>query len=358
MELRKIKVGIIGCGYIASRWHIPGFQRLKKTAAVIAASDISPALVESVARKFNIPRTYSNVTEMLQKEDLEIVDICTPPQTHSSIAIEAMEKGVNVLLEKPMALGLSDCDEMIRISQKTGSKLCIIQNELFRPPLIQARKMVAEGAIGQVMGMQWCRHTHREEYLAKENHWIHRLPGGIISETAPHGIYASLAFLKRITNVEIAAKKLSNYPWAPFDYFDITLEGQDIVSNVIISHAGDNYVADMNIYGTEGVLKLDLQSMLLMHYSLRKTKPILLALSSLKAASQVIGGVIRNAGKIMFTRDALLQVTGHATEIEQFVNSVQNDEQPPVSGEEGRETIRVLELILQKFNQKYARANA
>ena len=354
MELRKIRVGVIGCGYIASRLHIPSFQRLRKTAVVGAACDVSPSLVASVARKFNISGTYSNVTEMLQKEDLDIVDICTPPQTHPSLAIEAMEKGVNVLLEKPMALGLSDCDEMIRVSKETDSKLCVIHNELFRPPVIRARKMVEDGAIGKVMGMQWCRLTHREEYLAKENHWIHKLPGGILGETGPHGIYASLAFLKKITNVEIAAKNVCKYPWAPFDYFDITLEGEGAISNVIISHASDNYVADMNIYGTEGILKLDLQSMLLTHYDLRKTNPIPLALSALKPAMQVESGVVSNAAKILFTRDAKLQVDGHATEIEQFIDSVQLDRQPPVTAEDGRETIRVLELLVEKLKQKYA----
>jgi predicted dehydrogenase len=354
MKLRKLKIGIIGCGYISTKWHIPGFQRLKKRADISAACDISQSLVASVAGRYSIPKTYSNVTEMLQKEKLDIVDICTPPQTHTSVTIEAMEKGVNVLLEKPMALNLPDCDEMIRVSKKTGSKLCIIHNELFRPPMIKARKMVAEGAIGKVMGMQWCRLTHRKEYLAKENHWIHKLPGGIIGETGPHGVYASLAFLKRVANVEIAAKKISNYPWVPFDYFDITLEGEDIISNVIISHAGDNYVADMNIYGTDGIIKLDLQSMILKHYNLREAKPIPLALSSLRRAKQTIGGVITSTGKILFTRDAMLQVTGHATEIEQFVDSIQNNKQPPVTGEEGRETVRVLELLVQKLNQKCA----
>ena len=333
--------------------HIPGFQRLRKTAVISALCDINP-IVASVAKKANIPRTYSNVTEMLRNEDLDIVDVCTPPQTHTSLSIEAMEKGVNVLLEKPMALKLSECDEMMRASQKTGSKLCIIHNELFRPPVLKARKMVAEGAIGTVIGVQWCRLTHREEYLAKENHWIHKLPGGILGETGPHGIYASLAFLKKITNVEIAADNICKYPWAPFDYFDITLEGEGAISNVIISHASDNYVADMNIYGTKGILKLDLQSMLLMHYTLRETKPIPLALSALKPASQVVGGVVSNAVKILFTRDAKLQVDGHATEIEQFVDSVQHDRQPPVTAQDGRETIRVLELLVQKLNQKYA----
>lgn len=352
--MNKIKVGIVGCGFVASKWHIPSFQRLKNNTIVQAVCDLNPSLAASIAEKFNVPKSYSNVSEMLQKEGLDIIDICTPPRTHATFAIEAMERNCDVLLEKPMAMTLSECDEMIRISQKNGSKLCVIHNELFRPPMIRARKMVEQGAIGKALGMQWCRLTHREEYLAKENHWIHKLPGGILGETGPHGVYTSLAFLKKIKNVEIAAKSNLKYPWAGFDYFDIILEGEEMISNVVISHASDNYVADVTIFGTEGILKVDMQSMLLMHYQIRETKPISLALSSLKPVRQVVGGVISNAAKMLFSRNTIMQVDGHATEIEQFVDSVLNDKQPPVTGEEGRETIRVLGLLVEKLDQKYS----
>ena len=86
MKTKRLKVGIVGCGFIASKWHIPGFQRSKNTV-VQAVSDISPQLAASTAKKFNISKSYSNVTEMLHKEDLDIVDVCTPPQTHAPLAI-------------------------------------------------------------------------------------------------------------------------------------------------------------------------------------------------------------------------------------------------------------------------------
>jgi predicted dehydrogenase len=354
--MNKIKVGIIGCGFVASKWHIPGFLRLKRNTIIQSVCDLNPSLATSVAKKFNLPRFYSNVSEMLQKEDLDIVDICTPPQTHAALAIEVMENGCHVLLEKPMALKLSDCDEMIRVSKKQGLKLCVIHNELFRPPLIEARKLVEGGDIGKVLGMQWCRFTHREEYLVKENHWVHRLPGGLLGETGPHAVYTSLAFLKKIRNVDITAKSNLEYPWAPFDYFDITLEGEDLVSSVIISHASDNYVADVSIFGTKGILKMDLQNMLLIRYRLNETKPVSLALSSLKLAGQITGHVISNAAKVIFARNTVMLVSGHATEIEKFVGSIIDDQQPPVTGEEGRETIRVMEILVHRLDQKYANA--
>jgi len=350
--MTKAKVGIIGCGFIASTWHIPSFLRLKKIAVVQAVCDLNPQLSASTARKFNLPKSYSNVVEMLKQENLDIVDICTPPGTHAPLAIQAMEQGCNVLLEKPMALKLSECDEMIRVSQKQGKKLCVIHNELFRPPVIKARQLVEEGAIGRLLGVQWVRFTPRAEYLTKENHWVHKLPGGLLGETGPHAVYTSLAFMKKIIDVEITAKSHLKYAWAPYDYFNIALEGEDLVSSVIISHASDNYVADLIVYGTEGVLKMDLQGMLLTKQSVKETRPAPLAVSSLKPAGQIIGGVFSNAVKILFSKNAGMRVRGHAIEIEKFVDSVINDRQPPVTGEEGRETIRVMEILVEKLNQK------
>lgn len=350
---KKLKVGVVGCGFVASTWHIPGFMSLKKTATVQALCDISPQLSSSVAAKFNVAKTYPNLTEMLRKENLDIVDICTPPSTHTSLAIEAMEAGCNVLIEKPMALKLSDGDEMVRVSEKQGTKLCVVHNELFRPPMIKARKLVEEGALGKVLGMEWCRFTHKDEYLTKENHWIHKLPGGLLGEVGPHAVYASLAFLKKIKDVDVTAKNNLKYPWAPFDYFNITFEGEDITSSVIISMASNNFIADVNVFGTEAILRMDLQKMLLMQQKLSETKPYALAVSSFKAAGHMVGNVISNGAKMIFTRDAKMRVIGHATEIEQFVDSIITNQRPPVTAEEGREVIRVMEMLVQKLNQKY-----
>lgn len=349
----KIKVGVVGCGFVASKWHIPSFLRLKKSAVIQAVCDLNQPLVTSVAKKFNIPKAYSNISEMLRKEHLDIVDICTPPQVHAPLAIEALEKGCHVLLEKPMALKVSDCDQMINVSKKYGLKLCVVHNEIFRPPLLKARELVKKGDIGKLIAMQWCRLTHRTEYMSSKNHWVHKLPGGVLGETGPHAVYTSLAFLKSIKNVDIYAKKTLEYPWVPYDYFHIVLEGENAISTIIISHSSDNYVAEVSVFGTKGILKMDLQSMLLTRYELNETKLVSLALSSLNTVAQTIKGVTLNAAKAMFVKNTLTRARGHDVVIEKFVNSVINDQQPPVTAEDGRETVRVMEIIVKNFHQKY-----
>jgi len=96
----KLKVGIVGCGFIAKRRHIPSFLRLKKKDVVLqAVCDINKPLVASVAKEFRIPKAYSSLSEMLSKEDLNIVDICTQPHIHAPLAIEAM-KGYESRMQK------------------------------------------------------------------------------------------------------------------------------------------------------------------------------------------------------------------------------------------------------------------
>jgi UDP-N-acetylglucosamine 3-dehydrogenase len=351
-KMKRLRVGVIGCGFVASKWHIPSFMLLKKRLADLVVCDLNPALSTSVAKQFSLSTSYSSVSEMLKNENLDIVDICTPPHTHASLAIEAMESGCHVLLEKPMALKLSDCDEMIRISKRQSVKLCVIHNELFRPPMIKARELVEKGELGKVLGMQWSRFTPREEYLARESHWIHKLPGGVLGETGPHAVYASLAFLKKIKNVEISARNLLKYPWAPYDYFNVTLEGEEINSSIILSHASDNFVAEVSVFGTDEILKMDLQNMMLARYKLKETRMVPLAMSSLRSAGQAFSNVVSNGLKVFFARNSTMRVRGHPVEIEKFVNSVISDQQPPVTGEEGRETVRVMEAIVEKLNRK------
>jgi len=112
--MKKLKVGIVGCGFIANHRHIPAFLKLKNNVELRAMCDINEALANSVAKKCGVSNHYSSLRSMLKNEDLDIIDICTPPSIHMQVAVEATEFGCHVLMEKPMALKVSDCDLMIK----------------------------------------------------------------------------------------------------------------------------------------------------------------------------------------------------------------------------------------------------
>ncbi len=345
----KLRVGMVGCGAVAQQAHIPVFLRLKDVV-LQAVCDKNENLANETAAKYRLPRAYTELSEMLSREDLDIVDICTPPQIHAPLAVEALQHGCHVLMEKPMALTTADCDAMISAADKKGAKLCIIHNQIFSPPFLKARKLVAEGAIGEFIGMRLLHSDHREEMIMRKDYWIHKLPGGLIGETGPHPVYESLAFLNKVKNVDVYAKNFLEHPWAPFDEFRIELEGEKAMSSITISYASNHGDILIDILGTEGILHLDLGSLLLVHYGRKlSSKPIPFARYFLSISSQVIGGIIANAFKLATGKLS----SGHDIIIREFVDCVINNHRPPVTSEEGRETVRVMEMIVKRLHEKY-----
>lgn len=346
----KLKAGIVGCGAIAGIRHIPAFLKLKKAVVIQAVCDKNEQLALETARKNGISGVYTDISQMLAREKLDIIDICTPPQAHAPLTIEAIESGCHVVLEKPMALKTSDCDAMLAAAEKHKVKLCVVHNQLFYPPVIKARKLVAEGAIGDFIGMNIFMSDPADEMIMREDYWIHKLPGGVIGETGPHPVYKSIAFIGKVKNVEVTAGRRLEHPWAPYDEFRIDLEGEKGYSSIVISYSSRRRASTIDLLGTEGALHLDLLSMLLVRQGKNKAMaPVSLAISGLSTAGRIIGGVAGNALRVLTSQG---EFYGHNTIIKGFVDSVLNDTRPPITGEEGRETTRALEMIVQKLREK------
>ena len=345
--MSKLKVAIVGCGFVAQKRHIHSFLRLRKNVLLCAVCDLNEGLATEVAKKFGIKHAYSNLSDMLSKEDLDIIDICTPPNAHATVAIEAMDQGCNVLMEKPMALSVPDCDKMMSSAKKSGVKLSIVHNQKFYPPFIKAEELVAAGVIGKIMGMRVLSLTNRNEYMVHENHWVHRLPGGVIGETGPHTVYMSLAFMGSVKDVSVHARKTLDYPWILYDDYRIELEGPEINASIYVSHAGGYTSSEVDFFGAEGVITISLESMLLTQSKLRELKPTSAALYSLSIAGQMVKGIASNVSRVIFRKPML----GHDVMIERFVDSIINGQPVPVAPEEGRETVRVMEMIVKKSNR-------
>jgi predicted dehydrogenase len=346
--MKKLNFGIIGCGFVTQHVHIPALLKLKDKVALTAVCDLNEELAKKVAKQFGVPHAYSNLSEMISKEQLDVVDVCTPPQVHARVAIEAMKEGINVLLEKPMALSVSDCDDMIQAAQKYGTKLCIVHNQRFRPIYLKAQELVENGAIGKLTGMRTLHLTRSDEYMSNKDSWIHKLPGGVISETGPHDVYSSLIFVKKVDKVSVHAKKTLDYPWVLYDDYRIELEGENINGSLFISHANELVSNEVDLIGTEGAIRMDLQSMLLMYYRRRNVEPASLALSSLGTAAQVIKGISSNTFSFLFGKSFL----GHYVVMKKYADSLLNNQPVPVPPEEGREVTRVMEMIAKSLDQK------
>lgn len=162
--MNNLKVGVVGCGLISKLRHIPAYKRLKNVE-VMAVCDLNEELAKETADEFEIPKYYTETAKMFSEENLDIVDICVPPQIHAPIAIEAMENGSHVIMEKPMALKASDCEEMIKIAEKNNLKLSIVHNDIFHPPFLKAKEMIKDGQIGDFRGIKIFLSTPKHDML-------------------------------------------------------------------------------------------------------------------------------------------------------------------------------------------------
>ena len=345
--MNKLNVGIVGCGFIAQKRHIPAFLRLSHEASITAVCDLNVELATKVAKKYNIKKVYHNVSEMMENEDLHIVDICTPPKVHAPIAIEVLKGGSNVLMEKPMAINSTDCIKMIDVAKKEQLKLSIVHNEKFYPPFLKAEELVKKGAIGKITGINVNSSTQISEFMQNKDHWVHKLPGGVLGETGPHLVYLSLAFLNKILDVKITTRKNIKTSFGMFDEFRAILEGEKVNSSIMLSHSNDYTLNEVDIYGTKGLMRLDLQSMITTVFNRRDLSPVSLGWSALSQSTQITKGLISNTIQTVSGKSFL----GHNIMIQKYIHSIKNNLPVPVSPEEGLETTRVMELLVKRLNE-------
>ena len=117
-------------------------------------SDLNLEAAKSVASRFGIQTAYADAGEMIAAERPDLVDICTPPATHAKVGRMAAASGCNVLIEKPMALTVADCDTIVSTARNVGVQVCVAHTGLFYEPFVRARTMVENGAIGRFAGMR------------------------------------------------------------------------------------------------------------------------------------------------------------------------------------------------------------
>jgi len=139
----KLKMGILGCGSIAQIAHLPALMKAENIE-LTAACDIAEDLVNTIALKYDIPTVFTDHRKFLAEADMDAVLIPVAHAYHAPLSIEAMRAGKHVLVEKPMAVTVEECEEMVRVSKETGKQLQVACMKRYDPALQFAQKFVRE----------------------------------------------------------------------------------------------------------------------------------------------------------------------------------------------------------------------
>ena len=151
---KKFKVGLIGTGWIAEA-HIQSYKRMPDVE-VVAGADLIPGKAEKFFQRWGVEgvRCYPDHKSMLEAEELDAVSVCTYNMTHAQCTIDALEKGVNVLLEKPMSVTLDEAVAMAKAEKKSGKLLSIGFQPRFDANMQMIKKIVESGELGEIYYIQ------------------------------------------------------------------------------------------------------------------------------------------------------------------------------------------------------------
>lgn len=151
---KKVKIGIIGTGWIAEA-HVKNYLRCPDVE-IVAAADLVPGKAEKFCKDNGIDgiRLYPDHKTMIDAEELDAVSVCTYNRTHAECSIYALEHGVNVLLEKPMCVTLDEAVEIIKAEKKSGKILSIGFQPRFDENMKMLKAVVESGELGQIYYIQ------------------------------------------------------------------------------------------------------------------------------------------------------------------------------------------------------------
>jgi predicted dehydrogenase len=236
-------------------------------------------------------------------------------------------------------------------AKSANKKICLAHSDLFYPAFMKARAMLESGAVGTFRGMRIFLATPVDYITSKPDHWAHKLPGGVLGETGPHVVYMTLAFIKSIKKVQIHGQKLlPEFPWSPYEDYRITLCGDSAVSSISLTYATKQWAGDVELWGTDGIIRADLQSQAVTRYERDALKPGKIGGSTVRAATDTV----LTAAAAGFDYMTKRYLTTHDRLVQEFVKSIVENQPPPVPGEEGRESIRVLDMLVAELEKDKA----
>lgn len=184
-----LNFGLVGCGRIAKRHSDLLGNGQIAGARLAAVCDVDPERARAIGGAFNVP-WYVNLHEMMSKAQLDAVSVLTPSGLHAENVIALAPYRKHIVVEKPMALTLSDADAMIHACRENGVQLFVVKQNRFNVPVVKLREALVAGRFGKlVLGtvrVRWCRTQAYYDQDAWRGTWA--LDGGVLTNQASHHI--------------------------------------------------------------------------------------------------------------------------------------------------------------------------
>jgi predicted dehydrogenase len=337
-----LKVAIIGTGAIF-RNHLEAYQTLDNIE-IVAVCDVNAELAEQTAQNNDIPHAYGSVTELLAAEQLDLVSVCTPHPTHEAIVTEVAQAQVHVLCEKPLAISVESSRRMVDVCHQNGVKLGVLFQRRFWPAARRIKELVDNGTIGQPILGHVSVMLHRDASYYSATPWRGSWDtdgGGVLMTQGIHYLDLLLWFMGEVTEVHghintfvhqehmetedsaTATLKFASGAMATVQTSTAVTPGLGVQIRITGTTGASVQLTEFP-EGTEG--RIDLMG----------TESTVQSESTWPADADPNTPLSEiNAALIPF----------HKLQVADFVNAVENNTEPAVTGEEATKALRVLLAI-------------
>ena len=263
----KRRVAIIGCGCI-SKTHIAAI-RSNDIADITALCDIRKDRLAENAALCPEAELYTDYKTMLKEISADVVHICTPHYLHAEMAIEAMERGFSVYLEKPCAMNRTEAEKIVAVSDRTGKKVCVSFQNRLNDTTVKAKEIIKSGILGQLHGGKGIVAWHREGAYYSESGWRGKFAtegGGVLMNQSIHTLDLLYCFLGAPKRVEGRASLFKNTDVTDVeDMADAYIEFQNGTTGVFFAttcNAVDSSV-EVELYFEKGTLRINHETLYL-----------------------------------------------------------------------------------------------
>jgi predicted dehydrogenase len=256
-----LKGAIVGLGYIAGKGHLPAYLKMKDVR-IVAVADLTPARLELARQMIPGVRTYASHEALLEAEDeLDFIDIATPPSDHAAIALAAAARGVNVLCEKPLTTSTAQAQKLLQTAARRKVVIFPCHNYKHAPVIHTVREILAAGTIGEVTTatLNTYRPTHAKgvaEWLPDWRRMRRYSGGGIAMDHGSHSFYLMFLFMGAYPT-SVAAKAFTvESKWDTEDNVAAALTFPRGFANVLLTWTAGARKVIYTIQGTKGAITI------------------------------------------------------------------------------------------------------
>lgn len=337
----KLRIAIIGAGYVA-RYHIAALRRLD-FVDIVGICDLDGDAARALAAAFDIDFVTSNLTELGSRQP-HAVYVLTPPSSHCRLALQALDMGCHVFVEKPMAESVAECDAMIERAREKGLVLSVDHSDHFDPVVMQALQLVQSGACGEVMAVDVLRSSDYPPYAGGP------LPGMVSQGSYPfrdlgvHGLYVLESFLGKIGRLDVRYRSTGKTPNLKFDEWQASAECAHGTGRLLLSWNVRPMQNRLIVHCTHGIIEAD-RFLQICHVRRVLPGPKFVGII-IAAFTTALGDVFRVPWNVLrFATGRLKPSPGIQRGAEEFARALHEGRPPPISAEDGKRPIELMASV-------------